>query len=151
MRHPIRLIAVALLVTSAGCEKKAEPIQPPELGQAFSTLYVPPNSTLESKSGSADALQVVFNSTDSAGAIASFYRRQFSQPGWTIVGDLRDSTGAINLHVEWAKTRQPMWIRIEPVGRGSRVGLTGAVPGRDSAYVRRTREAAETTNTFRPR
>jgi hypothetical protein len=151
MRHPIRLIAVALLVASAGCEKKAEPIQPPGLGEAFPTFFVPPNSAMESKSGSADALQVVFNSSDSAAAIARFYRHQFSQPGWTIVGDLRDSTGAINLHVEWTRTRQPMWIRIESVGRGSRIGLAGAVPGRDSAYVRRTREAAETTNTFRPR
>jgi hypothetical protein len=121
------------------------------VGEAFSTLYVPPHAVLESKSGSADALEIVFRSSDKSADVADFYRRLFSGEGWEIVSDLTDSAGAVAMHVEWSATRQPMWLRIEPVGAGSRVALSGAVPDRDSSYVRRTREAAETTNTFRPR
>jgi hypothetical protein len=93
---------------------------------------------VESTSGGADALQLVFQSTAKPDEIANYYRAQFSRPGWSIVSDLTDSGGAIAMYVDWTATNQPMWVRIVPNEGGTRIELTGAVPTRDSSYVRRS-------------
>lgn len=151
MRHHLLALSSGLLLLAAGCQKDAEKIEPPGVGQAFPTVLIPPQGSMVSKSGSQDALQITFRTPVKLEEIASYYRSQFGKPGWIIVSDLTDSTGAVSMHVEWSATRQPMWVRLAPVGGATEVEMAGAVPGLDSAYVRRSREAADTSNTFVPR
>jgi hypothetical protein len=149
-RH-LAAVSCALLLLAGACQKDKENIQPPNVAEAFPSILLPPNSRVESQSGSTDALQLVFQSVSEPQLILAYYREQFSQPGWSIVSDLTDSTGATAIHVDWNATHQPMWVRIVPNDQGTRVELTGAVPTRDSAYVRRSEAAKDSSNTLRPR
>jgi hypothetical protein len=150
LRHHATLFC-ALLFLAAGCHKDAQDVQPPTAGEAFPTIPIPPEASVESKSGGADALQLVFQSTAKPDEIANYYRAQFSRPGWSIVSDLTDSGGAIAMYVDWTATNQPMWVRIVPNEGGTRIELTGAVPTRDSSYVRRSAAAKDSSNSLRPR
>ncbi|HET8633706.1 MAG TPA: hypothetical protein VFL88_06135 [Gemmatimonadales bacterium] len=148
-RHVV--LSCALLLLAAACKQDADDVQPPTAGEAFSSIILPPDATVESKSGSADALQLVFHSTATPNDVAQFYRSQFSRAGWSIVSDLTDSAGVIAMHVDWSATNQPMWVRIIPADRGTRVELFGAVPDRDTSYVRRSAAAKDSSNSLRPR
>ena len=149
MRH--LSFVVVLVVLLAACRDREPAPTMPEVGEAFSTVITPPNASLVSKSGSSDALELTFQSGAGADQIAEFYRGQFSREGWAILSDLADTSGVIAMHVEWDATRQPMWVRIEPVGNGSTINLVGAVPASDSAYQARRQAGADTANTLVPR
>lgn len=151
MYRPHLAIAAGLLLLATGCKKAAEKVEPPSLGAAFPTVLLPPQGSLVSQSGSLDALQLTFTSPERPERIAAYYRSQFEQPGWNIVSDFTDSTGAVSMHVDWSKTNQPMWLQITPAAGGTQIALTGAVPSRDTSYVRRARAAEDTSNTLRPR
>jgi hypothetical protein len=149
-RH-LAVVSCALLLLAGACQKDEDDIKPPNVAEAFPSVLLPPNSRVESESGSTDALQLVFQSVAEPEVIAQYYRTQFSGAGWSIVSDLTDSTGATAIHVDWTATGQPMWVRIVPNDRGTRVELTGAVPSRDSSYVRRSAAAKDLSNSLRPK
>jgi hypothetical protein len=149
-RH-LAAVSCALLLLAGACQNDAENVKPPNVAEAFPSILLPPNSRVESQSGSEDALQLVFQSVAEPEVIVQYYRARFSEPGWSIVSDLTDSTGATAIHVDWNKTQQPMWVRIVPNEQGTRVELTGAVPTRDSSYVRRAQAAKDSSNSLRPR
>jgi hypothetical protein len=149
-RH-LAVVSCALLLLAGACQKDEDDIKPPNVAEACPSVLLPPNSRVESESGSTDALQLVFQSVAEPEVIAQYYRTQFSGAGWSIVSDLTDSTGATAIHVDWTATGQPMWVRIVPNDRGTRVELTGAVPSRDSSYVRRSAAAKDSSNSLRPK
>jgi len=151
MRCHRLLFAAGLLLLASGCRKDAEKVEPPSLGAAFPSVLIPPQGSLISQSGSQDALQLTFRSPEPLAEVAAYYRGEFQQSGWNIVSDLADSTGTISMHVDWAKTDQPMWLQLSSVAGGTQVEMVGAVPSRDSSYVRRSQAAEDTSNTFRPR
>lgn len=142
---------VMALVLLAGCQDKEPAPTLPQVGEAFATVITPPGGALLSRSGSADALELTFQSGISSEAVADYYRTQFSREGWRILSDLSDTAGVIAMHVEWDATRQPMWVRIQPAGNGSTVNLIGAVPASDSVYRARRDAKADSSNTLVPR
>jgi hypothetical protein len=150
MRHSTYAVLLLVLLVAACRDKEPAPT-PPEVGQAFSTLVTPPGGALVSRSGSSDALELTFQSGNSAEAVAEYYREQFSKEGWRILSDLADTAGVIAMHVEWDATRQPMWVRIQPEGNGSTISMVGAVPASDSAYRARRQAGADSANTLVPR
>lgn len=149
MRH--MSFVVVLVVLLAACQDREPAPTLPQVGEAFTTVITPPRGALVSRSGSSDALQLTFQSGVGAEQVAEFYRGQFSREGWRILSDLVDTSGVIAMHVEWDATRQPMWVRIQPVGNGSTINLVGAVPASDSAYQARRQSGADSANTLVPR
>lgn len=149
MRNILLLISAGVLALPACRPERAPPVKTPEVGEAFPALIVPPGGELVSRQGSADALQFTFRTAQPVADVAEFYRRMLGQPGWRIVSDMADPTGAIAIFAEGEK--RPLWIRIAADSTGTLVDLTGAVSGLDSTYARKRREAFDTTNTVRPR
>jgi hypothetical protein len=101
-----------------------------------------------SRQGSLDALQLTLHSQLPPDQAAAFYRGILLTPEWRLVSDTKDSSGVVTLYAEG---KRPLWVRIGADTAGSLVTLTGAVPGADTAYARKLKAAAETTNTMRPR
>ena len=65
------------------------------------------------------------------------------------MSDTRDSTGVVILYAEGQK---PIWVRISAVDPNTtQVEVSGAVPGRDTTYMRRRQTASDTINTLRSR
>ncbi len=145
----ISMVAIAGLLALAGCEQAPPPDDSPEFGEAFQDLPLPADGKVITRSGSRDALQIVLESQASQEAVVEMYRTGLTRAPWRLVSDTRDSTGTIVLYAEG---RRPLWVRVSPsdVGR-TRIELNGAVPGRDSAYVRDREAAADTINTMRSR
>jgi hypothetical protein len=145
---PVAMIAGLLAVTA--CEPAPPPPEDlPEFGEAFPNLPLPASARMISRQGSRDALQLVLEVPAPPEAVAGMYRANLSTESWRLVSDTRDSVGAVVLYAEGD---QPLWVRITAGDSGrSRVELTGAVPGRDSTYVRRRQAASDTINTLRSR
>jgi hypothetical protein len=146
----ISTVLIAGLLTVAACEPAPPPPEDlPEFGEAFPNLPLPASARMISRQGSRDALQVVLEVPAPPEAMAGMYRSSLSAPPWQLVSDTEDSTGAVVLYAEGAK---PLWVRITAADSGkSRVELSGAVPGRDTTYVRQRTAAADTINTLRSR
>jgi hypothetical protein len=144
------IILSALLLALVGCEQDApEQPRPPSVLEAFPELPMPPASTLESRSGSIDVLQLVFRSTASREEVVGGYRSAFGQPGWRIVSDTRNPDSSVVMLAE--KNDRAVWVRVEEAEAGSRIMLTGGVPGRDSVYEAGRSAARDSTNTLVPR
>lgn len=141
-------MATLLVVTACDSKPPAEAETPP-LNEALPTIPLPPDATFISRQGSTDALQLSFRSTMSAEGVARFYRDMLSRPGFRLISDTEDSTGAIAIFAEGEK--RPLWVRIKPAGSGSLVDLTGAVTGRDSSYAERQQAARDSSNRLVPR
>ncbi|HEU4828333.1 MAG TPA: hypothetical protein VFT04_03985 [Gemmatimonadales bacterium] len=141
---------IAGLLAVAACEPAPPPPEDiPELGEAFPSLPLPAGGEVVSRQGSRDALQVVIDVPAPVRAVAAMYRANLSTESWRLVSDTRDSAGAIILYAEGEK---PLWVRIAEGAPGrTRVELSGAVPGRDTTYVRRREAASDTINTLRSR
>ncbi len=149
----MRFISMALiagLAAVAACEPAPPPPDDlPELGEAFPNLPLPSNSRIVSQQGSRDALQVVLEVPAPVDVVTKMYRDNFSGEAWRLVSDTRDSAGVVVLYAEGQK---PLWVRISAVDRQtSHVELSGAVPGRDTTYMRRRQAASDTINTLRSR
>lgn len=149
MRLISKVLIAGMLAVSA-CEPAPPPPDDlPEFGEAFPNLPLPAHAEVVSRQGSRDALQVVIDVPASLDAVVGMYRTNLSRESWRLVSDTRDSVGAIVL---FAEGERPLWVRIAEVSPGqTRVELSGAVPGRDTTYMRHREAAAETTNTFRSR
>lgn len=124
---PVRaLAATCLLALVAACEKKPDPIKLPSAAATLPTLVLPSNAAFVSRSGSEDALSVVFRVPGTPDQAVRFYRAMLRPPGWRIVSDALDREGA---HVLYAEQQgPPLWVRIwaDTVNNGTMVRLTGA-------------------------
>jgi hypothetical protein len=144
------MFLIAGLLVTAACEP-APPVSEdlPEFGEAFPNLPLPASAKVVARQGSRDALQFVLEVPQAPEAMVSMYRTHLSTSAWRLISDTRDSAGTVTLYAEG---QQPLWVRIAGMGGGmTRIELSGAVPGRDSSYVRRRKAAADTSNTLRPR
>src|SRR5262245_18960703 len=122
---PTRIWAAAALVALLGCGDKSA--KPPSAAQALPHLPLPPNPKLVSKDGGANVLRITVQSPAKAADVEAFYRRVFSGPGWTLVKQSTDRSGAVILLAE--QKGPPLWVRIRstPDSAGTLVDLTGAV------------------------
>jgi hypothetical protein len=144
--RPTYLAVLAGLVAVPACKRAEEPKQA-SLAAAMPNLPLPPKAEFVSRSGSADALQFVFQSTLRRDDVAAYYRNIFSTGDWNLVSDVTQRDSTVALYAENAG--HPMWARITPTGTTTRIELMGAVPGADSAYAARARAAHDTTNTLK--
>ena len=143
-------IVLAAVLALAGCRDDApEKPLPPNFTDAFPDVPIPPGGIVQSWSGSVDALQLTFRSPTSPGGVAEAYRTEFVKPGWTLVSDTEKPDSSVVLLAE--KDDRAVWIRIERADSGSRIMMTGVVPGRDSLYEATRRAVRDTTNTVVPR
>lgn len=138
---------LAGLLALGACGGDDQPKQA-TVNQAMPNLPLPPNAEYVSRSGSADALQLVFQSAATPEFVVGYYRDVFSNGGWNLVSDLRQPDSTQVLYAE--QSGRPMWVRIKPTGQTTRIELMGAIPGADSAYARAAKAARDTTNTMRP-
>ena len=122
---PTRIWAAAAVVALLGCGDKAP--KPPSASKALPNLPLPPNPTLVSRDGGANVLRLTVRSPAKVADVESFYRRVFSGPGWTLVKQSTDNSGAVILLAE--QKGPPLWVRIRstPDSTGTLVDLTGAV------------------------
>ena len=120
-----RIWAAAAVVALLGCGDK--PPTPPAASKALPHLPLPPNPTLVSKDGGADVLRITVRSTAKPAEVESFYRKVFNGPGWTLVKQSTDKSGAVILLAE--QKGPPLWVRIRstPDSTATLVDLTGAV------------------------
>jgi hypothetical protein len=145
----ISMVLIAGFLAATACKPDAPPEDIPEFGEAFPNLPLPASARMVSRQGSRDALQVVLEVPSPPDAVAAMYRTNLSTAAWRLVSDTRDSAGTVVLYAEGKK---PLWVRIAAADSGrSLVELSGAVPGRDTTYIRRRQTAADTINTLRSR
>jgi hypothetical protein len=142
----IFLFGTAGLLALAACDRADQPKQA-SVSQTMPNLPLPPNAEFVSRSGSADALQLVFQSAATAAAVAAYYRDAFTTGGWSLVSDTKQPDSTVVLYAE--QSGHPMWVRIKPTGQSTRVELMGAIPGADSAYARAATAAHDSSNTMK--
>jgi hypothetical protein len=118
------LALVALLL--AACSPDPGRGQP-SLSQALPNIPLPPRSEVISRAGSADALQITFQSADTPETVLAYYRGVLAQGGWSLESDTPDAGGAAALYA--LKDGHPLWVRITraPGAPGSIIQLSGAV------------------------
>ncbi len=130
--HKIRAAATLALtlVAVAGC-RDATP-EPPKMADVFQNLPLPPNASVVSRSGGADALQVTLMSPYPAKRIVAYYRDVLSKNGWRLVNEAKGSDGATTLFAE--QDGPPLWVTVRPTAdiAAILVDLAGArVSGQD--------------------
>ena len=146
MRSHLYPFAVAALLLAA-CNGDPSP-KTASVGAAMPYLPLPPNGELVGRVGSPDALQLTFQSSQPITTVADFYRGVFTNAPWHLVSDTKDVAGTIALYAE--QNSHPMWIRISPSGRVTRIEVIGAVPEADTSYAARVRLAHDSSNTMVP-
>jgi len=144
--RPNHFAVLAGLLALAACERAEKPKEA-TVAEAMPNLPLPPNAEFVSRSGSADAVQLIFQSSRQRDAIATYYRYAFTNGGWSLVSDVTQPDSTVVLYAE--KSGRPMWVRIRPTGTTTRIELMGAVPGADTAFAARARAAHDTTNTLK--
>jgi hypothetical protein len=142
----IILLGTAGLLALAACDRADQPKQA-TVSETMPNLPLPPNAEFVSRSGSADALQLVFQSAATADAVGAYYRDAFTTGGWSLVSDTKQPDSTVVLYAE--QSGHPMWVRIKPTGQSARVELMGAIPGADSAYARAAKAAHDSSNTMK--
>jgi hypothetical protein len=121
-------LACALLL---GCGSDAPPKpKPPDALAVFPNLPMPPEATVVSRAGSADALQLTLFSPTKADVLTDYYRSQLSKGMGRLVGDVKRPDGSVALYAE--QDGPPLWVRVWPTsdGAGSMVELAGALVGK---------------------
>lgn len=148
MRPTNSLLTLGLLagLLALGACRDDKPKQA-TVGETMPNLPLPPSAEFISKSGSADALQLVFQSPATAENVVRYYRDAFSHGAWKLLSDTRQADSTVVLYAE--QLGHPMWVRVKPTGPTARVELMGAIPGGDSAYARAARAAHDSSNTMK--
>ena len=128
---PARIWSLAAVVVLLGCRDK--PPQPPDMAVVLPNVPLPPNPTLVSKTGGANALMVTFRTAAKPRDVEAYYREVLTGPGWRLVKHATDRAGAVTMLAE--QDGPPLWVRIRgtPEGSGALVDLAGAVVAGDSA------------------
>lgn len=113
------------ILALVACQDKAP--QPPKVSEVFPMLPLPPNASVVSRSGGADALQITLMSSAKAEVVESYYRTILSKNGWRLVNEMRDQDGSMVLFAE--RNGPPLWVRIKSTDDSvaTVVELAGAV------------------------
>jgi hypothetical protein len=122
---PTRIWAAAALVALLGCGDRTE--KPAEISAVMPNLPLPPQPSLVSKSGSASALMITLSSPAKPAEVEAYYRSVLTGPGWKLLKQSTDRTGAITMLAE--QDGPPLWVRIrsQPDSTGTLVDLAGAL------------------------
>lgn len=129
---PFRTFWTLLVGLVVACGSESARPKPPQLGEAFPNLPLPPQPELISHTGSADALQLTLRSPKEMDWILEYYRSMLGSGNWRLVSDIKNRDGSVVLYAE--QNGPPMWVRIwKPTGQsGTMIQLTGAVVAKDS-------------------
>ena len=116
---------LALVACLVACKDKGP--QPPKVSQVFANLPLPPNASVVSRSGGADALQITLMSSAKAKDVETYYRAVLSKNGWRLMNDMREKDGSVVLFAE--QNGPPLWVRIKSTddSAATLVELAGAV------------------------
>jgi hypothetical protein len=130
---PTRIWAVAALLALLGCGDK--PDKPADISATLPNLPLPRQPTLVSKSGGANTLMITLSSPAKIAEVEAYYHSVLTGPGWKLIKQSTDRTGAITMLAE--QNGPPLWVRIrsKPDSTGTLVDLAGAVV--DSASPKR--------------
>ena len=122
---PTRIWAGMAMVALVACKDEAP--RPPQVSQVFPNLPIPPNATVVSQSGGADALQITLMSPVKASEVETYYRALLSKNGWRLVNDMRNQDGSVVLFAQ--QNGPPLWVRIKSTddSAATLVDLAGAV------------------------
>ena len=117
-------LGVALALSAC---KKEKPEEVPSALDVLPAIIMPGNSSFVSKSGSKDALAVLFRTAMKLDATVKFYRSALRPPEWRLVSDAKDNQGATLLYAE--RGGRPLWVRIWPDSEfnATFIEMTGAV------------------------
>ena len=123
---PSKIWAGLVVVTLVACADE-KPVELPEFSRVFPNLPIPPNASVVSRSGGADALQLTLMSQNKAREIEAYYRTVLTRNGWRLVNDQRDRDGGVALLAELKG--QPLWVNIKSTedSVATIVRLAGAV------------------------
>jgi hypothetical protein len=97
------------ILALVACKDKGP--QTPKVSQVFPNLPLPPNASVVSRSGGADALQITLMSSAKAKDVETYYRAMLSKNGWRLMNDMRDKDGSVVLFAE--RNGPPLWVRIK--------------------------------------
>ncbi len=131
--NPTRIRVCLALLALAACKDEEPP--PPVMAEAskvFPNLPLPPQASVVSRDGSAEALKITLMSRAKVKDIEAYYREVLSEDGWRLVNDARDREGATVLLAE--RDGPPLWVRIRSTddSAATLVELAGAiVPAKD--------------------
>jgi hypothetical protein len=133
-------VVVSWMVLACGSEPRNP--KPPEFGDAFSNLPLPPNPEFVSKAGGAEALQITLRTPANDSMVTNFYRGYLSQGNWRLISDIKGRDGVTALYAE--HDGPPLWVRIWPATDrpGTMVQLTGAAVANDSAAAHKKADSA---------
>ena len=120
--HHLALAFLTLAACSGDANKKIASV-----GEALPGLPLPPEARVVSRAGTAQALQITFQSTWPQDSLTSYYRMVLSNGEWTLQSDVTDAEGASVLYA--TREGPPIWIRIfrTPGAPGSTAVIAGAV------------------------
>ena len=123
---PSKIWAGLVVLTLVACADE-KPVELPEFSRVFPNLPLPPNASVVSRSGGADALQLTLMSQNKASEIEAYYRTVLTRNGWRLVNDQRDRDGGVALLAELKG--QPLWVNIRSTDDSvaTIVRLAGAV------------------------
>jgi hypothetical protein len=122
---PIKIKAGLVVLALVGCRDK--PPEMAKLSDVLPNLPLPPQASVVSRDGSADAIKLTLRSGAKTGDIEAYYRNVLTKNGWRLVNDARDREGAVVLLAE--RDGPPLWVRIQATADSSAtmVELAGAV------------------------
>ncbi|HVL17180.1 MAG TPA: hypothetical protein VM387_04265 [Gemmatimonadales bacterium] len=130
---PTRIWAAAALIALVGCGDK--PAKPVAIEAALPNIPLPPSPTVVSRTGGANTAMITLRSPAKIADVEKYYRSVLTGPGWKLVKQSTDRSGAIILLAE--QDGPPLWVRLRsiPDNGGTLVDLAGAVV--DSASAKR--------------
>ena len=120
------LLPLALVFLAVSC--RDAPPKMARISEALPHMPLPPNPGFVSKSGSAEALQIVVTTPLTPAQALAFYRDTLGKAPWRLISDEAIPDSGRALYAE--RDGPPLWVTIRAAegGTGSIVALSGAVP-----------------------
>lgn len=118
------LVAGAALLSACQTERSEPDLPSRDLMQGAPLFYP---SHLMGRAGSAETVQLSYNSPVGRDSVAAWYRNAIATRGWEVVGDVVAPDGSVTLHVT-RDSAPPLWIMIKSRDGGSEFSVIGAAP-----------------------
>jgi hypothetical protein len=97
-----------LVAVLAGCSDRKP--APPQMGEVFPNLPLPPQARFVSRNAGEDALQFTVMAPVLQSAMEAYYRGALNRNGWRLVNTAKDAEGTLVLLAE--QDGPPLWVRI---------------------------------------